>query len=73
MKAGVQSHANPCGTCSRQTIAGRGFSSGTSVFPSESFHQYSKFIHSSSILEILANEDAVTKHNLKNPNLNNFC
>jgi len=47
MEAGVQSHANPCGTCSRQTIAGRGFSLGTSVFPCQN-HSTStpnSFIH----------------------------
>jgi hypothetical protein len=65
MEDGIQSHANPCGTCSRQTIAGRFFSRHFSFPLSESFHKYSKFIHSSPTLEILANEDAVKKHDLK--------
>jgi hypothetical protein len=39
----------------------RFFSRHFSFPPSESFHQYSKFIHSSPTLEILASEDTVKK------------
>jgi len=65
MEARVQAHANPCWTCSRQTIAGRGFSPGTLVFlcQNHSTSTPNSFIHSSPTLEILANEDAVKKHN----------
>jgi len=47
MEGGVQSHANLRGTYSRQTIAGIGFSPGTSVFPCQN-HSTStpkSFIH----------------------------
>jgi hypothetical protein len=43
----VQSQANPCGMCARQSGTETGFPSNTSVFLPVLFYQCSKFIHHS--------------------------